>query len=246
MQLAKTVSVLLLIPFLYIAIGSATEISNRDGVYRSLREYVNWLEYCSSHNEKICNGHDVEAERPNVEKQKSNFDQLNANGNAGNPCGVSKVIAAPYAGLTEDCLQLSGMDMHRQVDPANAPRLEDVLHPGWVKLWGFIRFDELGLGMLYFLLAMAWGGLGSQAAVLHMSGTASAGPLLMGVPLGLLGYALLVVGAAQLPGNVQTVFGGPNPLAVAFVAALFGMFSDKAFEVLEKAIGIIKWLPGKL
>jgi hypothetical protein len=239
---AALLNIAALAVLLWFAIGATCEIVRRNEDYARVAAYQKFLLGCRSEAvspDKDCpkkpdGTSDAEFWIKVSSDQVRRYTSLNALG-AADRCHVSAVFASSVGHFWEDCLKVLSGD--KELHTAGSKlALASILNPwpGTYSGWP-LGFDERAKEPLYFLLVLAASGIGALIAGLRTAGITTHRDLALGIGAGFAIFLLLRGGNfVFFTGSVGTDI--LNPFTAAAVGLLVGLFNDKAFALLGKAM----------
>ena len=241
---AALLNIAALAVLLWFAIGATCEIVRRNEDYARVAAYQKFLLGCRSDTasadrdcpKKPDGTSDTEFWIKVSSDQVRRYTSLNALG-AADRCHVSAVFASSVGHFWEDCIKLLSGDKDAKLETAGSKiALAAILapYPGTYSGWP-LGFDERAKEPLYFLLVLAAAGIGALIAGLRTVGITTHRDLALGIGAGFAIYLLLRGGNfVFFTGSVGTDI--LNPFTAAAVGLLVGLFNDKAFALLGKAM----------
>lgn len=234
-------NLVLLLLLIYLAVGAVCEISSRNEDYARVAAHHKWLVSClnGSTTDKGCpKDGDLGTQLEVAVTQLRRYDSLNAVG-VSNKCLTAPVIAAPMAGFHESCLALAS-DPPVKVEPERKALLAPILSPSWFSFRAApLQLDQHPRDQLYFFLVLVASTIGSLIGGLRAAGITTLKDLALGLGAGFAVYLLLRSGSfvsLTAPVNVDIL----NPFSAAAVGMLVGLFSDKAFKLIDSLFGAVK------
>lgn len=230
-------NLVLLLVLMYLAVGAVCEISSRNEDYARVSAHYKWLLSCQNGGgDKTCPeaaqlGEDIKVAVTQVRR----YDSLNTVGGS-SKCLTAAVIAAPLPGFHESCIALTGMPPAR-VEPERTALLTPIVSPPW---WSFnaapLQLDQHPKDHLYFFLVLVSSAIGSLIGGLRVAGITTLKDLALGLGAGFAVYMLLRGGnfvSLPTPANVDIL----NPFSAGAVGMMVGLFSDKAFALVDSVFG---------
>lgn len=223
---------------LWFAIGAACQILTRNEDHARITGYQNWLLSCKTNPgaDKTCPGvNDLDGQIAVTSHQVRRYNSLNSIG-AGDRCSIAVIFASPIGHFYEDCIVLTskGDKFHA---PANQIHLQPIVYPPLLSYTGYpLQLDQAAKEHLYFFLVLASAAIGSLIAGLRTAGITTLRDLALGLGAGFAVYLLLrggnVVFFAPGAGQIDIL----NPFTAAAAGFLVGLFSDKAFRMLDGVV----------
>ena len=230
-------NLVLLLFLLYLAVGAVCEISSRNEDYVRVGAHHKWLLSClnGGNKDKGCPGEDLNSQIEIAVTQVRFYDSLNTVG-VGSKCLTAPVIAAPLAGFQQSCLAMTS-DPPVEVEPERKALLASILSPASLSFRAApFRFDELPRDQLYFFLVLVASAIGSLIGGLRVAGITTLKDLTLGLGAGFGVYLLLRSGNfVSLTNSVNVDI--LNPFSAGAVGMLVGLFSDKAFRLVDGLFG---------
>jgi hypothetical protein len=230
-------NLVLLLVLMYLAIGAVCEISSRNEDYGRVSAHYKWLLSClNGGSDKGCpSGTKLNDDIEVAVTQVRRYDSLNTVG-VGSKCLTAPVIAAPLPGFYESCVALISMPP-AEVEPARKALLTPVLSsPWWSVKTAPLQFDQHPKDHLYFFLVLVSSAIGSLIGGLRVAGITTLKDLALGLGAGFAVYMLLRSGSfvsLATPLNVDIL----NPFSAGAVGMMVGLFSDKAFTLVDSVFG---------
>lgn len=230
-------NLVMLLVLMYLAIGAVCEISSRNEDYGRVSAHYKWLLSClHGGGDKGCpSGDRLDEDIEVAVTQVRRYDSLNTVG-VGSKCLTAPVIAATLPGFYESCVALTSVPP-TEVEPARRALLAPIVSPPW---WSFktalLQFDQNPKDHLYFFLVLVSSAIGSLIGGLRVAGITTLKDLALGLGAGFAVYMLLRSGnfvSLATPVNVDIL----NPFSAGAVGMMVGLFSDKAFSLVDGVFG---------
>lgn len=236
-------NITVLIALLWFAIGATCEIVRRNEDYARVVAYQKFLIGCRTAADGTVNGCPTKDGQSDAEfwigvasDQVRRYNSLNTLG-ALDRCHTAAVVASPVGHFWEDCLKVLNGDKELKLQSSvsklaltSVVKPSDFTYSGWP-----FGFDERAKEPLYFLLVLASAAIGAVIAGLRTAGFTTHRDLALGVGAGFAIY-LLLRGGNFVFFTSSAAVDILNPFTAATVGLLVGLFNDRAFALLGKAM----------
>ena len=242
----------LLFVLLICAVGVTCEISSRNEEYARLESHHKWLLSClakkpEDRGQTGCP--EDHRQLTDAATQVRRYNALNTAG-TGTKCMTAQVIASPQPAFHEDCVRLlsreklwKDVNTRKEAEAINLQTWDSVIlltpivHPS---IFSFNHWptslDQRPKDELYFALVLLSALIGSLLAGIRKEGFTTHVDFILGLGAGYAVYLLVRSGnfvfLAAPSANIDIL----NPYSAAAVGMLAGLFSERAFKLLDGAI----------